>query len=408
MRTRPGISLPMSKTVRDELGHSEPETKPETADAPCIAEHLSTLCSASGEEPGVVTRRDDGEAGLAAGEIIWGESERMCALRDRVERAAASDAAVLLTGETGTGKGEVARLIHRLSRCGGGRLVHVDCAALAPQVIESELFGHERGAFTGAAARRPGRFELAEGGTLFLDEVAELAPELQAKLLRVLHDRCFERVGGGVTLAMRARVVAATNRPLDAEVAQGRFRSDLYYRLAVLEFELPPLRERSEDLSALMEKIRRDLSARLGRVVKPPTWGAREVLARHTWPGNVRELVNLVERVAIYWPERDFDRTVAVEALASRGRCAVNPPLLDLLDEATLRGALDQSQGNVSRAARMLGIPRSTLRYRLGHRVPSQAESSRGAAGSAEVWRQLDLPLPDFEGLGGEKGGVQR
>ena len=218
----------MSTTVRDEPDRFGPET----VDARLIAEALRT-------------QHDGDKADHPAGEIVWGKSEEMRALRDRVERAAASDAAVLLTGETGTGKGEVAQLIHRLSRRRSGRLVHVDCAALAPQVIESELFGHERGAFTGAAARRPGRFELAEEGTLFLDEVAELAPELQAKLLRVLHDRCFERVGGGVTLAMRARVVAATNRPLSSEVAQGRFRSDLYYRLAVLEFELPPLRERS-------------------------------------------------------------------------------------------------------------------------------------------------------------------
>lgn len=374
----------MSTTVRDEPDRFGPET----VDARLIAEAPRT-------------QHDGDKADHPAGEIVWGKSEEMRALRDRVERAAASDAAVLLTGETGTGKGEVARLIHRLSRRRSGRLVHVDCAALAPQVIESELFGHERGAFTGAAARRPGRFELAEEGTLFLDEVAELAPELQAKLLRVLHDRCFERVGGGVTLAMRARVVAATNRPLNSEVAQGRFRSDLYYRLAVLEFELPPLRERSEDLSALMEGIRRDLSARLGRVVKPATWGAREVLARHTWPGNVRELVNLIERVAIYWPERPFDRDIALEALASTGRAAVSPPRLDPLDQATLRGALEQSQGNVSRAARMLDIPRSTLRYRLRRSGSSQAKAGNDLADSGEGWRQLELPLPDRPGSPG-------
>lgn len=392
-RDRASLS-PMSKTVWDEPGWSGCEA----AGAPPVAEPSRAPCGALGGEAGVPAQRDDEASGPAVGEIVWGESERMCALRDRVERGAASDAAVLLTGETGTGKGEVARLIHRLSPRAAGRLVHVDCAALSPQIIESELFGHERGAFTGAAARRPGRFELAEGGTLFLDEVAELPPGLQAKLLRVLHDRSFERVGGGVTLPMCARVLAATNRPLDAEVAEGRFRSDLYYRLAVLEFELPPLRERREDLPALMEKIRRDLSARWGRVVKPPSWGAREVLARHAWPGNVRELVNLVERVAICWPGRDFDRRVALEALASGGQCAVNPPPQGLLDETTLRGALDQSQGNVSRAARMLGIPRSTLRYRLRQLGRSQAAGGGAAAAPARVGRQLDLPLPDFEG----------
>jgi DNA-binding NtrC family response regulator len=289
----------------------------------------------------------------------------MLGLRARVERAAASDCSVLLTGETGTGKGEVARVLHALSAGSAARLIHVNCAALSPTVIESELFGHERGAFTDASSRRAGSFERADGGTLFLDEVAELSLGLQAKLLRVLHDRRYERVGGGVTLAMGARVVAATNRPLSVEVAAGRFRSDLYYRLAVVELELPPLRRRVEDQPDLIAEITRRISVRLGTRVKVPTGSGREVLGRHSWPGNIRELANLLERVAVCWPEEAFDGRLALMALGSAGAPQSLPTARDVLDPATVRARLARCSGNVSRLARELGLPRSTLRYRL-------------------------------------------
>ena len=318
----------------------------------------------------------------------------MRVVRDRVERAAGSDCAVLLTGETGTGKGEIARVIHELSPRSQARRVHVDCAALAPSVIESELFGHERGAFTDAAARRAGRFERAEGGTLFLDEVGELAPGLQAKLLRVLHDRSFERVGGDAPLATDVRIVAATNRSLADEVALGRFRSDLYYRLAVVEIELPPLRARLEDLPQLCECIAEALSHRLQWPPRAPTPGAMAVLESHAWPGNVRELANLLERVAVCWPGRVFDRAVALSALRPPG-AQVSPALVQGAREADrLARALAGSRGNVSRAARELGIPRSTLRYRLargggqGKSADPRPDGSLGPSG-----RQLSLPF---------------
>lgn len=321
----------------------------------------------------------------------------MRVVRDRVERAAQSDCAVLLTGETGTGKGEIARVIHELSRRSKARRVHVDCAALAPSVIESELFGHERGAFTDAASRRAGRFERAEGGTLFLDEIGELAPGLQAKLLRVLHDRSFERVGGDAPLDTDVRIVAATNRSLAEEVAIGRFRSDLYYRLAVVEIELPPLRARLEDLPQLCECIAEVLSHRLERPPCAPTPGALAVLKSHAWPGNIRELANLLERVAVCWPGRAFDRAVALGALRKPGARLPAPlaPRAPCAREADrLARALAGSRGNVSRAARELGIPRSTLRYRLARAGGQGKGADPGPSGSlGPSSRQLYLPF---------------
>ncbi len=376
----------------------------------------------------------------------------MRALRACVERVAPSDCSVLLTGETGTGKGEVARSLHRGSPRATAPFVHVNCAALSPSVIESELFGHERGAFTDASIRRSGCFERAEGGTLFLDEVAELAADLQAKLLRVLHDRRYERVGGSVPLAMGARVVAATNRSLQAEVIAGRFRSDLYYRLAVVELEIPPLRQRLEDLEALIHEIGRGLAGRLGVEVRTPTDCARQVLGRHEWPGNVRELMNLLERVAICWPERPFDRSVALLALGTgadsgeggpffspslsssvRSPLGFSPSPLPLSpsplspsplspsplspsplspsplspsppapplspspgwDPGTVSEGLAQYGGNISRLARELGLPRSTLRYRLSRLgSPERVAGPTGGSPSPVSSRQLLLPL---------------
>jgi len=319
----------------------------------------------------------------------------MCELRERVERAAESDCSVLIVGETGTGKGEVARFIHDNSSRRSRPLVHVDCAALSPSLIESELFGHEKGAFTDASRLREGRFEAAGQGTLFLDEIGELAPATQAKLLRVLHDRVYERVGGSKALPMRARVIAATNRRLSKEVEAGRFRSDLYYRLAVLEVALPPLRDRLDDLPRLVAVLRRRIANQSGCWVGAPTPGAHEELARHDWPGNVRELLNVLERVGICWPGRSFGREVASMGLGNPRRAAEGAATRGRLAPAALAQVLADCRGNVSQAARVLGVPRSTLRYRLA-RIGAGSRPPTGAPGSAGGQRppsQLRLPL---------------
>ena len=299
---------------------------------------------------------------------LVGPSQALARVRRELDAIAATDSTLLLTGETGTGKGLAARLLHEASRRARGPFVQVDCAALAPTVIESELFGHERGAFTGADAARAGRLEAAARGTLFLDEVGELEPRLQAKLLRVLQDRTYERVGGSRTLAMTARVVAATNRELRGAVARGEFRSDLYYRLQVLEVRLPPLRERLEDVPAIVEHGLREVARRLGRGVPTTSPSLHRALCDYEWPGNVRELVNVLERLLVRHPGDRLDATALVGSLEPAP--APDPPAgvydrsVDVEGER-LAEALRSAGGNVSRAARRLGLPRSTLRHRI-------------------------------------------
>ena len=287
-----------------------------------------------------------------------GESPAVRALRREIAAVAPVASTVLVTGETGAGKGVVAREIHRCSRRRGA-FVHVDCAALAPGLIESELFGHERGAFTGAVSARAGRFERAAGGTLFLDEIAELEPALQAVLLRVLQDREFERLGGGRTQPMRARVVAATSRDLRREVPGGRFRADLYFRLAVVRLDLPPLRERREDVPLLARTFLRELARRLERPVPELCDDFVERLRAHAWPGNARELHNLLERALVRGGRRleaadlgELDEPLWAPA-------APAPPA------EHIAAALRVSGGNVALAARQLGLPRTTLRRRM-------------------------------------------
>ncbi|MCC6639937.1 MAG: sigma-54-dependent Fis family transcriptional regulator [Deltaproteobacteria bacterium] len=321
----------------------------------------------------------DAERHTGRGSLV-GLTPAMRALRTEIEAAARTGSTVLITGETGTGKGLIARTIHELSKRKGA-LVHIDCAALTTTIIESELFGHERGAFTGAVARRIGRFEQAYDGTVFLDEIAELDPPLQAKLLRILQDRCFERIGGTQTLHMNARVIAATNRDLRREMIENRFRKDLYYRLSVIELEVPALRERLDDLPLLVQAGLEEIAGRLDRAVPHVTPGFLDELALHDWPGNVRELMNLVERVLVRGEARsldaaDLERGWRTEALADEdadfddtSEPALRPePLLPEEDrEERLRivDTLRATAGNVSRSARLLGISRSRLRYRI-------------------------------------------
>jgi DNA-binding NtrC family response regulator len=320
---------------------------------------------------------------------IVAESDALRGVLDLVRRAARSTARVLVTGESGTGKELVARAVHVHSDRVGGPFVAVNCRALAPGVLESELFGHERGAFTGAERARPGLFERAAGGTLFLDEIGETSLDFQAKLLRVLQDRRVLRVGGGDERDVDFRLVAASNRELRREVEAGRFRDDLYFRLAVIPIQIPPLRERPEDLLPLA----RHFFARANAERTPPLAGWSEevekLLLHHAWPGNARELENAIERgVVLARGERievedlmldSLDAARAVDAPASReargADAAEDESLRDFLDRATaekLRAALAAAGGSKSEAARRLGIDRTTL-YRLLERLGVEA-----------------------------------
>ncbi len=237
--------------------------------------------------------------GPASEERMVGSSLGLRRVRDQIERIAPTNSTVLIQGETGTGKELVARLIHRTSPRASRVFVPVNCAAMPESLIESELFGHERGAFTGADRRRLGKFELADGGTLFLDEVAELPVGSQAKLLRVLQDGCFERVGGAETIRVDVRLVAATHRDLARQVERGRFREDLFYRLNVLRVDVPPLRERREDLRLLAEHLHERTARRLARPVLSLSEASLRRLMAYSWPGNVRELANAIERATL-------------------------------------------------------------------------------------------------------------
>jgi DNA-binding NtrC family response regulator len=292
---------------------------------------------------------------------------------EAIRKVAPTDLSVLVRGESGTGKELVAQALHELSPRRERPFVAVNCAAIARELVESELFGHERGAFTGADARRIGRFESAHGGTLFLDEIGDMAPSTQAKVLRVLQERRFERLGGGKPIEVDVRVVAATHRRLEDEVAAGRFREDLYYRLKVVEIALPALRERPEDLAALAQRFLAQLAERLGRSAKSLTPGALAALARHRWPGNVRELRNVLEQAAV------LSEHEAIDAADLRLGSAEPSPLDDLdlsfgdakrravegFERAYLLRALRAHDGNVSRTADAIGMVRQSLQQKM-------------------------------------------
>jgi two-component system response regulator FlrC len=285
----------------------------------------------------------------------------------QLRKVAPTQATVLLSGESGTGKEVAARMLHRESTRRDGPFVAVNCAAVSPQLVESEMFGHEKGAFTGAVERRRGRFELADGGTLFLDEVSELPPPLQAKLLRVLQERTFERVGGTRTMEVDVRVVAATNRDLPAEIAAGRFREDLYHRLAVFPVRLPPLRERPGDILPLAEHLLGRIGRELGKASLVLDDGARRDLAARRWPGNVRELGNALERAAIMAEGQVIGcqhLPVVSSSPATAAPRVMDGTLRDLEKEA-IRQALVATGGHRKRAAERLGIGLRTLYDKL-------------------------------------------
>jgi two-component system NtrC family response regulator len=289
-------------------------------------------------------------------------------------RVAVSNATVLLRGESGTGKELIARAIHYHSRRADKPLVKVNCAALPETLLESELFGHERGAFTGAATRRLGRFEAADQGTMFLDEIGDLSPGVQVKLLRVLQEKEFERLGGNETIKVDVRLIAATNRDLEAAIREGKFREDLYYRLNVVTVSIPPLRERKEDIPALVEHFIRKYSLENRKKISGVSSEARELLLRYSYPGNVRELENFIERAVVlskggYLTTADLPihiRTSESEEriCVSKKEASLNDTL-DTLERGLILSALKEAGGVQTRAAEMLGISERVLRYKL-------------------------------------------
>ena len=299
---------------------------------------------------------------------IIGQSDVLKSVLFRVEQVAPSDATVLILGETGVGKELVARAIHQLSPRNARPLVKVDCAALPANLIESELFGHEKGAFTGAEAQRVGRFEVAHGGTLFLDEIGELPPALQTKLLRVLQDGEFERLGSSQTISVDVRVIAATNRDLEEDLGSGRFRKDLYYRLQVFPITVPPLRDRREDIPLLVRFFVERFARKSGKAIDTVPAEAMEALQRYPWPGNVRELQNVIERAVINTrgPGLRLMDTLAVPGVSGLG--SPRPRTLAESEAECIVRALEATDWQIEGqdgAATALGVPPSTLRKRM-------------------------------------------
>ncbi len=320
---------------------------------------------------------------------IIGESSVMKKVVAAIRKVAPTDASIFIQGESGTGKELVARAIHDLSPRRDGQFVTVNCGALAESLLESELFGHERGAFTGAVKRRAGRFELADGGTLFLDEVGDLSPALQVKLLRVLQERSFERVGGERTISVDVRLVSATHRDLQAEVDAGRFREDLFYRLHVVPLRLPPLRDRGQDVVLLARFFVESIGSRMNKPVEGLTEEAEKVLVRHNWPGNVRELENVVEQAMVFvegdsveasdLPAHLRDETT-IDPLAIPTGSVSLPEAMESLERQLIIRAYDKAGGVKTETARLLGIKTSALYYKLDKYGIGDRGSQSGAA----------------------------
>jgi nitrogen regulation protein NR(I) len=345
--------------------------------------------------------RDEREPTMGGGgsddeRTLVGVSQRIRQVIDVIDKVADSPSTVLVTGESGTGKELVALALHKKSSRRDKPFIRINAAAIPPTLIEAELFGHEKGAFTGAVTSKPGRFELADGGTLFLDEIGELPVDMQVKLLRVLQEQTFERIGGIKTLHVDIRLIAATNRDLKKAIADGVFREDLYWRLNVVPLELPPLRERVEDIPLLVEEFRKKLNRRLNRNIESVSADAMALLQRYPWPGNIRELENIIERTLLFCDGNvvdvedlppdlrakvasdSADGRVGVGDLAARVKEAAvesagtTGSMKDIVRLATaelerdlITRALEETQGNVTHAARRLKISRKSLQIKM-------------------------------------------
>jgi DNA-binding NtrC family response regulator len=338
---------------------------------PIASERLLVSLSRALERRKLEVENQELRARTGAFDGLLGESLAMQQLRERVQLAASASAPVLVMGERGTGKELVARAIHLASKRATGPLEKLNCAAVPSELIESELFGHEAGAFTGATKQRRGKFERASSGTLFLDEIGDMPAAMQAKLLRVLQEGELERVGGQHLIEVDVRVVAATNKPLPREIEEGRFRADLYDRLNVVPLRVPPLRERAEDIRALVAHFLKQACVQNDRRDKTIDPAALELLRRYDYPGNVRELRNLVERLVILTPgerigEADARALLPIAAGGAHRSGAYRPgvPLRELLDEAErelVERALEHHRGHITNTAASLGLERSHL-----------------------------------------------
>jgi two-component system NtrC family response regulator len=318
-----------------------------------------------------VLRQELGAKGVSTDAIRF-KSRRMAELVQLAGRIASSQATVLIQGETGTGKELMARLVHQLSPRVHRPLVVVNCAAIPETLLESELFGHEKGAFTGAMQRRIGRFEQADGGTLFLDEIGELTPPVQVKLLRFLQEREFQRVGGERTLKADVRIISATHQDLDARVKEGRFREDLFYRIHVVTLKVPPLRERREDIPILLDHFIEKYARENQKAIEGVSREARDQLMRYDYPGNVRELENIIERAVVISQDPmisthdlPFQECLETEGSGEPDQSGNLHEAMENLERRMIREALEQAESNQSQAARLLGLSERMLRYKL-------------------------------------------
>jgi transcriptional regulator with GAF, ATPase, and Fis domain len=310
---------------------------------------------------------------------IAGVSKVLFKVLDTARKVAKSDSSVLITGESGTGKKLIARAIHRNSPRHDGPMVIINCGAIPSELLESELFGHEKGAFTGAHRARTGRFEIADKGTIFLDEIGDMSPDLQVKLLRAIQERKFERVGGTQTVAVDIRVISATNKDLEAAIKNGGFREDLYYRLNVIPIHLPPLRERRDDILLLTEYFQNNLVLRAGDYsIKLFSEKAQQVLMAYEWPGNIRELENMIERVSVLVEEIEIDVNDLPECMINSSSNQSSPSVsavfnngmgfneaVELYQRSLISYALNESGWVKARAAEMLKMNRTTLVEKL-------------------------------------------